>query len=68
MTLDPEVLGAFSADDQLEARVGVTEVSPEAFSRESEISLGEKTAKGAELGLSLLDPIILIAKATKAGE
>ena len=45
MTPDPEVWGAFSADDPLEARVGVADKSPEAFSRESEKSLGEKTLK-----------------------
>ena len=43
LTTDPEVLGAFSADDQLEGRVGVTFKTPEAFSRESEISHGGKT-------------------------
>ena len=42
MTLDPVVLGAFSADDPLEARVGVAVGSLGNVSRESEKSLGEK--------------------------
>ena len=40
---DPEVLGAFSADDPLEARVGKARGSLRGVSRESEKSLGEKT-------------------------
>jgi len=35
-------LGAFAANDPLKARVGKAPETPEAFSRESEISLGEK--------------------------
>ena len=42
LTLDPEVLGAFSADDPLEARVGKAGGSLGSVSRESEKSLGEK--------------------------
>ena len=61
MTTDPEVLGAFSADDPLEARVGKAVATPEPISRESEISLGEKSPKGADFGLSLEDPNILIS-------
>ena len=63
MTTDPEVLGAFSADDPLEARVGILGVMLGRVSRESEISLGEKNPKGADFGLSLEDPNILLAKA-----
>ena len=46
-----EVLGAFSADDPLEARVGKVRKTLGSFSCESEISLGEKkrSSKGAEL-------------------
>ena len=61
MTTDPEVLGAFSADDPLEARVGIMAHIPDSVSRESEISLGEKNPKGADFGLSLEDPNILIS-------
>ena len=43
LTTDPEVWGAFSADDPLEARVGKVPESLGSVSRESEISLGEKT-------------------------
>ena len=57
MTTDPKVLGAFSADDPLEARVGVARIALGRVSRESEISLGEKTPNGADFGLSLEDPI-----------
>ena len=39
---DPEVLGAFSADDPLEARVGKDAATLGSVSRESEKSLGEK--------------------------
>ena len=42
MTPDSEVLGAFPADDPLEARVGVAPKMLGSVSRESEISLGEK--------------------------
>ena len=38
MTPDPEVLGAFSADDPLEARVGKACGFPDSVSRESEIT------------------------------
>ncbi len=61
MTTDPEVLGALSADDRLEARVGVPILTPEPILRESEISLGEKNTKGADFGLSLEEPNILIS-------
>jgi len=43
LTTDPEVLGAFTADEPLEARVGVALESLGGVSRESEKSLGEKT-------------------------
>ena len=49
------------ADDPLEARVRVTAVMLGSVSRESEISLGEKNPKGADFGLSLEDPNILIS-------
>ena len=42
-TTDPKVLGAFSADDPLEARVGKECTTLGGVSRESEKSLGEKT-------------------------
>ena len=45
MTLDPKVLGAFSADDPLEARVGKVVKTLGSVSRESELSLGEKKKK-----------------------
>ena len=68
MTLDPEVLGAFSADDPLEACVGILAVPPTSISRESEISLGEKTLKRGKVPISRCGPHILKAKASKGGE
>ena len=69
MTPDPEVLGAFSADDPLEARVGKDEGSPEEFSRESEKSLGEKkTLRSRVVRFISIGPHFLIAKANKDGE
>ena len=41
----------------------VTHVMLGRVSRESEISLGEKSPKGADFGLSLNDPISCLAKA-----
>ena len=68
MTLDPEVLGAFSADDPLEARVGKVWVMLGRVSRESEISLGEKTLLRGKVPISRCGPHILKAKASKGGE
>ena len=70
LTCNREVWGAFSADDPLEARVGVAVGSLGSVSRESEKSLGEKTPfkEPIELGLFSIGPHFLIAKANKGGE